>query len=164
MITSSSQFIKCIKFVQQPPDSDTLPCCHAYVKSDPPQKKKKTQTLTSRAIRRHTGSVGESAGRNETVNSFPPGSAALHKASSVGLCRETGADKVHVVRDYLRVHQFARSESRPRRRSPLVHLWSRQYEFSVAFLFWKTLKKSFIFIYLSVFFYYLLLIIQKWQQ
>lgn len=113
--------------------------------------KKKTQTLTSRAIRRHTGSVGESAGRNETVNSFPPGSAALHKASSVGLCRETGADKVHVVRDYLRVHQFARSESRPRRRSPLVHLWSRQYEFSVAFLFWKTLKKSFIFIYLSVF-------------
>lgn len=104
---------------------------------------KKPRTLTSRAIRRHAGSVGESAGRNETVNSFPPGSAAPHKASSVGLCRETGADKVHVVRDYLRVHQFARSESWPRRRSCLVHLWSRQYEFGVAFLFWKILKKSY---------------------
>lgn len=43
MISSSSQTIKCVKCVQQPPDSDTLPCCHAYVKSDPPQEKKTPQ-------------------------------------------------------------------------------------------------------------------------
>lgn len=39
-IKSRCQMIKCVESVEQPPDSDTLPCCHAYVKSDPLQEKK----------------------------------------------------------------------------------------------------------------------------